>query len=432
MISLIQKKNNYGDFVEFCDNFRFFLIFLDKNSSENIKNNNYVIQNVILKTIKMVNSTYKENDEDDFNFYKLTFLREIIINLSNEHFLYIEFFHSAFEEYYKTNELKGILKFINSLAIKYTESADQFNVLNQIKIIDNINREESNSNILFSNDEINNKENNLEDKKFNQIFKKFNIFYLYRKLKKSCFYFNGYWTNKELFFGERKLYYKIKNFYTNNLNRPLLYPIIDFNEYQNKYLEGDEIYVIKNENNLNLNINKEIFEQNINNYNIINDNYDSYLINKYKNEEILNCCLVKYFRHIKGFIVIKKNKIYFFSFYNQTNRFCYKNKKCYGTLFENENQNFPKNFKIDIDSIVLISKKNYFYGDTGLEIYTNEGKIFYFNFTDSKYIKKYSKMILLKNLLHLKTIWKKNLNMIIFFIIKIQIIFITNLMIKQV
>ena len=399
------EKNNYGDFVEFCDNFRFFLIFLDKNSSENIKNNNYVIQNVILKTIKMVNSTYKENDEDDFNFYKLTFLRELIINLSNEHFLYIEFFHSAFEEYYKTNELKGILKFINSLAIKYTESADQFNVLNQIKIIDNINREESNSNILFSNDENNNKENKLEDKKFNQIIKKFNIFYLYRKLKKSCFYFNGFWTNNELFFGERKLYYKIKNFYTNNLNRPLLYPIIDFNEYQNKYLEGDEIYVIKNENNLNLNINKEIFEQNINNYNITNDDYDNYLINKYKCEEILYCCLVKYFRHIKGFIVIKKNKIYFFSFYNQTNRFCYKNKKCYGTLFENENQNFPKNFKIDINSIVLISKKNYFYGDTGLEIYTNEGKIFYFNFTDSKYINK----IFENNIIKKFTPFKNNL-----------------------
>ena len=383
----ILEKKNYDDFVEFCDNFRLFLIFLDKNSYENIKNNNYIIQNVILKTLKFINSTYKENDYDKFNLYKITFLKELIINLSNEHFKYIEFFHSAFEEYFKTNELKGVLKFINSLAIKYTESAEQFNVSNQIKIIDNINREKSNNNILFSNDENNNNENKIKEKKFNQIIKKFNIFYSYRKLKKSCFYFNGYWTNNELFFGERKLNYKIKNFYTNNLNRPLLYPIIFFNEYQNKYLSGDEIYVIKKENNLTLNINKEIFEQNINKYNITNDDYDNYLINKYKIEEIFFCCLVKYFRHIKGFIVINKNKIYFFSFYNQANKFCYKNKTCYGTLFENEN-NFPKNLKIDINSIVLISKKNYFYGDTGLEIYTNEGKIFYFNFTDSKYINK--------------------------------------------
>ena len=407
----IQEKKNYDDMVDFCNNFKLFLLFLEYNSYNNIKNNNYIIQNIILKTLKMIKDAYKENEDDEFNLFKITFLRELLINLSHEHFLNIEYFHSAFKEYHSTNQLKGILISIDSLSIKYTESADKFILLKQNRINENQKREKIHKNILFFDKNNNdNEQNEKKENEFKKIFKKIDIFYLYMKLKKSCFYFNGYWTNNELFFEKKNLSYKIKNFYTNNLNRPLLYPIIDFNNYQNKYLKGDEIYKINRENNLNLNINKEIFEENINKHNIKKDDYDFHLKKKYKNYDIFYCCLVKYFQHIKGFIVLKEEELYFVSFYNQTNKFCYKNTKCYGVLYENQEfKKFPKKFKININNIVLISKKNYFYGDTGLEIYTNEGKIFYFNFTDSDYINKIFEHDIIKKFTTFKNSYERNL-----------------------
>ena len=57
----------------------------------------------------------------------------------------------------------------------------------------------------------------------------------FRKLMKEQFMFNNLWSNKKLFFDSEKrkdqLKYKIKNYYTWNYQRPILYPLLDY-KYQ--------------------------------------------------------------------------------------------------------------------------------------------------------------------------------------------------------
>ena len=56
---------------------------------------------------------------------------------------------------------------------------------------------------------------------------------LYKKFKKKCFSWRGYWCNKKLFFGENGPEFKLKliNHYTRNFMKPILVPILDINYY---------------------------------------------------------------------------------------------------------------------------------------------------------------------------------------------------------
>ena len=76
---------------------------------------------------------------------------------------------------------------------------------------------------------------------------------LYIKQKKILFSWNGFWSNRELFYGEKKLNkikYKVLNHYTNNLMKPLLFPILDMNYYLPPFKEFDKNKLFKqNEEN---------------------------------------------------------------------------------------------------------------------------------------------------------------------------------------
>ena len=75
---------------------------------------------------------------------------------------------------------------------------------------------------------------------------------IYRRLKKNLFSWDGYWSNKSLFFENKslndnsdiknndsianknnisKIKYKIKNHYTKSFMKPLLVPILDMSYY---------------------------------------------------------------------------------------------------------------------------------------------------------------------------------------------------------
>ena len=230
-----------------------------------------------------------------------------------------------------------------------------------------------------------------EKKRINIFFKKFipNIFaeiskssinsYLeekkrknrFRKIKKSLFSWNGFWSDKNLFFTHPEyLKYKIKNHYCKDMSKILLSPILDLNYYLPKFSKFDTSKLF-NKDNVNYNINMDVdlilekdslrknseqFYFDINNftfnylailykYQYSNSIWDSYYLNfveqynenienktfsskeifellfqnklssinedNVQSENIYTCCIVKPTHHIKGYVTTESTGITF-------------------------------------------------------------------------------------------------------------------------
>ena len=186
----------------------------------------------------------------------------------------------------------------------------------------------------------------------------------FKKIKKSLFSWNGFWTDKALFLSHpEKLKYRIKNHFCKDMSKILLSPILDLNYYLPKFskfnianlfnkndykyyvnLDIDDILNVNEENKKENNKNENYIKNNNHNfnylvclyknqYNNIWDNYYSNLIeekkenaenitlsskevfellfqNKLNNvneeniqsENLYDCCIVKPTHHIKGYI----------------------------------------------------------------------------------------------------------------------------------
>ena len=237
----------------------------------------------------------------------------------------------------------------------------------------------------------------------------------YHHLMKELFVFNRLWSYKKLFFNDilekRKrsnIKYKNINYYTQNFQRPILYPVLD---YKYRYLEfskykiqedfyniedtKDDFYfdlVCSKLDKLIEEYNKKIFKE-------IDNNSE---IQKYK------VCLVKQNYHVKGnLLIMKKNNkliIYFYGypydFLNHTENSspCNKNVHtnsfnnnkddlCYGSLFKSPKKEQNRKIKISFNNIRMILKRIYYYRKTALEIYT-QTKSYYFNFSDDEALNK--------------------------------------------
>ena len=96
--------------------------------------------------------------------------------------------------------------------------------------------------------------------------------------------------------------YKQLSYYTQNFQQPLLYPILEIKEY----LPSFSRFKTKNlfQHDLDETINYDFnFKENVLTT-IINKNHPLK-----KEEDKINCCLVKKFYHVKGKIIIKKRRI---------------------------------------------------------------------------------------------------------------------------
>ena len=254
------------------------------------------------------------------------------------------------EKYFRLNSFKTIVDF-------------RFNEIEKLKDDINYNYSDSLLELLplyekelakYSNNSL---EKNLNKKNF------------YRKFKKSLFSWNGLWSDKSIFYNEnitdKILKYKIKNYYTKSLMRPLLVPILDieyylpqfsafdakkfFNKEPKKIINLDIDQILKSENQKNI----ELDNNNISDENILRDIYmksnkkiaeklkkisdtldfgkeeEEYNLieekgkfTKNKNEKVESkiyflSCLVTTSHHIKGICFIDKLKINFKVFLNQ-------------------------------------------------------------------------------------------------------------------
>ena len=149
-------------------------------------------------------------------------------------------------------------------------------------------------------------------------------------------------------------------------------------------------------------------------FDIYDEYFDiNYLINFYKKKYnlkiIFNCCLVKKLNHIKGFIFLYQNFIYFISYLNNNycftcNSYDFNEKKCFGSKFFCPLKDELKRIKINLKQILFIFKRIYFYNNSAIEIIMNNGKYYYFNFINS-----YSKKCFLNSILE-NNIFKKIFN----------------------
>ena len=230
----------------------------------------------------------------------------------------------------------------------------------------------------------------------------------YHHLMKELFIFNRLWSNQNLFFKsslkeikeESKIKYKNINYYTNNYQKPIIYPILD---YKYRYPEfslfkiDDTFYVVPdNKDDYNFEIFCPELDKFTEKYNKdIQNEIHEYKINTYY---FPNICLIKSSYHIKGNLIfinnINNKIIYFISHDSEDNSTCNnshldektngkKNCLCYGSLFNCPKKDKNRIIKIYFNEIRFILKRIYFYRNSAIEIFT-QTKSYYFNFSSQE------------------------------------------------
>ena len=231
---------------------------------------------------------------------------------------------------------------------------------------------------------------------------------LYKTLTNELFIYNRYWSKKDFFFanfGKYKLKYKQLSYFTQNFQQPLLYPILEFNEYLPSFskFHTEDLFRHKSEATVNYNFD---FKSNIITKLIAKNN----VLNSEQNR--MKCCLVKKIYHIKGEMIIinkesttKKHKIFEIIFSPEKNKNkepCNKNEKnsnitegsppidsksniCYGAIFSCPKKEYNRKLLIKSNDIKFILIRNYYRTNTGIEIFTyKSNKSYFFNF-EAKY-----------------------------------------------
>ena len=279
-----------------------------------------------------------------------------------------------------------------------------------------------------------------------------------KKIKKSLFTWNGFWSDKNLFFNHPEyLKYKIKNHYCKDMSKILLSPILDLNYYLPKFSKFD-ISKLFNKDNVNYNIIMDVdlilerdslrkySEQNyfdINNftfnylailykYQYSNSIWDSYYLNfveqynenienktfsskeifellfqnklnsinedNVQSENIYTCCIVKPTHHIKGYVTTESAGIAFtYCPDNETKELLEKDPSydkdmgaCFGSTFKRHYKDKDiVCYEISYKSIEFMFIRNYFYQETGIEIYTYQKKSYFLNFKSNQELMKF-------------------------------------------
>ena len=240
----------------------------------------------------------------------------------------------------------------------------------------------------------------------------------YHRLMKELFIFNRPWSDHKLFFSlkKNKLKYKNINYYTNNFQRPIIYPILDYQKQYPKfsYFKIDKNFYLEEENKKEIeNIYDEEYNFDIKSaeLNKLNNKINEELITKIKkdfrqNIQIYNVCLIKQTHHIKGrlFTVMVNgiiDRIYFYSYTKKENKelpscnsiesnkqkYELKNNDqnthlCYGSFFQCPMKDSNMKICIKINDIRLIMRRIYFYRKSGIEFFTKT-KSYFFNFTEN-------------------------------------------------
>ena len=154
-------------------------------------------------------------------------------------------------------------------------------------------------------------------KKENPLLLKCSYQQLYRHIMKELFIYNRLWSIKELFFSDDynnndkkekeyftnlKLKYKQISYYTKSFEQPILYPVLEINEYIPKFTKYDKSKMFRHNYEYTVNYDFNLKRNEIMNF------IDEYLDKKnpFNQEKIkAKCCLIKKGYHVKGEIILK-------------------------------------------------------------------------------------------------------------------------------
>ena len=265
--------------------------------------------------------------------------------------------------------------------------------------------------------------NNLKILVYSQYFKQkdntnrtdtLNIFWktnsqLYRHILKQLFVYNRLWSKQYLFFknisncyqlynikeNELQIKYKRLNYYTANFQQPLIYPILEINNYYPTFKKFDLNNLYKNKAGKILN-----YDFSLDNFktNCLNESFiKQYLDNDNNNiSDSYECCLVKRMYHVKGRLcwIFDKNDKNLFKFYFLSDKDYKKDKKdkkdtcnrmdnsdlCYGSTFPFLKKERNRIIFLPKEKIVFAIIRIYYQRISGFEIFTVDKKSYYFNF----------------------------------------------------
>ena len=243
---------------------------------------------------------------------------------------------------------------------------------------------------------------------------------LYRQIMKQLFIYNRLWSKQYLFFktvpgcykSNKKeiIKYKRINYYTSNFQQPLIYPILELNNYYPKFKKFDKNNLYKNKDNI-LNGNEENldYDFSLERKNILEKQFIEEHLEKYNIHNSIKCCLIKKMYHIQGEIGFNKEYEIFFSSCNlekeeetkekgeteiikekggNENKAvkCSKSNQdnlCYGSVFPCLEKDKKRIIFIPKNKIMFAIRRIYYYRPSGLEIFTSDNKSYYFNFCKS-------------------------------------------------
>ena len=249
----------------------------------------------------------------------------------------------------------------------------------------------------------------------NPLLLEYTIKQFYRRIMKELFIYNRLWSIKEFFFSNEyndnsiekeyftklKLKYKQISYYTKSLEQPILYPILEINEYIPNFSKFDKNKLFRHELNETVDYDFNLKENKIMEY------VDNYLAKKgpfFQEKNKVLCCLVKKAYHVKGEMMIKqidhnfKGRGYcliFKSYDKEITTTCnkkFEKKKeikskmdglCFGSVFPCPKKEFNRKIVIYMEEINFILIRNYFKSTSAIEIFTNKNKSYYFNFNTS-------------------------------------------------
>ena len=341
-ISIFNKIEEFGGykfFIPILDIFYYNNFILEENNGEIF----YNILNIILNyfSVELLNNAKNFITSHFFdilflylNEYPNLLFNDKLINLFENTFKYV---HSSYKIEFCTECLRlfSYHEFQNKFDDKNFVSKFLFNYLEFDNSI-------INKNFEFSNNLLNPEEKN---KKIHN----------YQKLLKLCYNFDNIWILELI--SIKQFNYKLLNYINANFQRLINYPIFDFKKYLSKYKINNNIY---NE------------EENI----ILPNTFSPLYIKKMYifGEHIFECCLIKIDRHIRGKLQLIKQKLIFNA--DNCNNFC----KGVEICKENLSYDLNKYVEIEINKIAYIFPKIFTYKKSALEIYLNNGKIYFFNF----------------------------------------------------
>ena len=228
----------------------------------------------------------------------------------------------------------------------------------------------------------------------------------YRKIKKYLYSYNNSYSNLSVFYNINKeqnpylLKYKVSDFYSKDMSRKILKPIIDINYYMPNFRKynysANKLYNHSNREVYTVDL--EIFK-NKEKYPIYPDINQKFYKKEYYIEE--NVCYIKTTNHIKGVLFhlnIEENIDNYYLYFCMSQlpskeilKAAYDdydtlNDSCYLSIFRNNMNKKDKDtyLKINFNDINFIFNRKYSFRDNSLEIYTSLHHSYYFKFKTSE------------------------------------------------